>query len=806
MTDLVATLRDALGDALGATLVAVRCDQSGIVRFDLRVGEGGSVRLELAPHAAGREHLVDLDLGQLSYQSLQGDADGPALARAFAAHVDRWREPLLERLPHLAPAPAATPTARVVELTPAGFDALLDAHDRALLEARTGFALRAATALPGTAGLRLAFASLDGARSVVLRAARHAQSVECFARCGELAIAYVEQHPIVRERPDLAAAALCSLLVARLRAGGPVALRVAAPLGATAGGRDVARWIGRETVPGWRVDALEATSRGELACVVTRGEAFVRFFLGAPVAGAPAPLFRGASGDRFGAVTRDVAEGVARESAEALLAAREGIASLLPHLAIEPHGGASPRDDVATMPLTPAAVAARLAPAVTLDGPPWNGYVLRGIALAAPLEADALALDALTLDWEPQRGGSRLRLAVGHARALPHPFGRVGELAVALRGESARPEGEALPWAEARLGSALLARFAATAPSGLRVRVVDALDDIADVALPRRPRAAPRDASARLELHLASECGQRCTFCGVRPYADPVDNGRAQLDAHRARLRLARAEGLQRVAINGFDPATFSHFLDLVAAARAEGFTHLDVMGTARPFADPVFRRRFFELGPAEGAVFVPLYGATAAVHDAVTGAPGSFVEASAALDGLLADGGTARVRVWTVITPRNVAEAVALTELVEARGLRLAVKLAYPTPGDGALAEYDASALTESAVVRRMLDDARDADARALVTTVLQSCVVHPCVLASAGVAPAPRGDRRRPALPGVDGSPASLPMLGRARATIATVPCPHAQRCSLADACPASHYARYATLFGLDEFAPPD
>jgi pyruvate/2-oxoacid:ferredoxin oxidoreductase beta subunit len=37
-----------------------------------------------------------------------------------------------------------------------------------------------------------------------------------------------------------------------------------------------------------------------------------------------------------------------------------------------------------------------------------------------------------------------------------------------------------------------------------------------------------------------------------------------------------------------------------------------------------------------------------------------------------------------------------------------------------------------------------------------------------------------------------------------VATVPCPHLDRCALATTCAGEHYAVYSDLFGLDEFTP--
>ena len=136
-----------------------------------------------------------------------------------------------------------------------------------------------------------------------------------------------------------------------------------------------------------------------------------------------------------------------------------------------------------------------------------------------------------------------------------------------------------------------------------------------------------------------------------------------------AEVRAAARRGLRRSRINGVDPLRFSKILEVIEALRAEGFAHLDVLGPNRRFADPSFRHAFLQRAPRQVRVVMPLYGVSEAVHDRVTGAPGSQAEALAAMAALVRDLGSDSVALSTVITAENVDEFAAIVDFALARG-----------------------------------------------------------------------------------------------------------------------------------------
>ena len=283
--------------------------------------------------------------------------------------------------------------------------------------------------------------------------------------------------------------------------------------------------------------------------------------------------------------------------------------------------------------------------------------------------------------------------------------------------------------------------------------------------------------------------------------------------------RKARAHLPAAVRCAAWDPdkeGAWFQELEVVDAVTSYGFPKMSVYSTCRPLADPDFRREFLRRAPAELMVTVPLYGVTAATHDAVTNTPGSFADAHAAFVGLLADAGPSRVAMSTVVVRQNLHELTQLAALARAKGVSFHPHLPYPmrqTTRD----PYADSALRESDIVEHFvthLDDALRRDLRDHLSA-LGNLIPHPCLLWRA---------ERKHRLPvfGARAVDAQLPLTGTEyRSTqiahgasadggqgdafaVATVSCPHATRCALAPVCPTEHYRVYESLYGLAEFEP--
>lgn len=488
-------------------------------------------------------------------------------------------------------------------------------------------------------------------------------------------------------------------------------------------------------------------------------------------------------------------------------------------------GGEAPPAAREEVYFDPPGVADLLGPELAVDGAPVAGFALRAIYLPAVGKRVAQDFRAYVLEFaDPDTAEAvRLRLAAG---AEGECFGRAGELSVAVLGFT--QDLDALPPRVASLCSWVLALLQLKSFEGLRVRVPADASEVRALAHPAERNPAGAEAAAgpegapapgppaALNLAIDTECGQRCSFCSVKAYVRPLDEGAAALDRVRVQLRMARERGVREVRLNGIDPLTFSRVLEVLDAVLECGFEKLSVYSPCRRLADARFRREFLARMPREFTISVPLYGVTAAAHEAVTNAPGSFAEVMAALDGLCAELPPGHVAVSTVVVRQNVDEFAAVVAFARARGLGVHPHLPYPmrqTTRD----PYADSALREGDVVDRVVERVAAAPAgeRAAVLNALGAAVPHPCLLWRA---------ERRTRLPvfGARTVDERKPLAGteyRARAivhdaqgdgsqenafAVATVPCPHAERCALAPVCPGEHYAVYGALHGLGEFAP--
>lgn len=561
-----------------------------------------------------------------------------------------------------------------------------------------------------------------------------------------------------------------------------------------------------------------------------------------------ATRFGGVYYKRHTGLTEREAGDAARAFAKLLDEGGFPLASHFPHLALGPNPGPAERRRLLQLASTqlralpgathdgdplpdtrdelyfdPPGLAEFLAPELTVDGAPLAGHVLRAIYLPAVGKRQELDLRHYVLEFVRPDTAESVRLRLG-ANTHDEGFGRCGALSLSLLGFT--QDLDAVPPQVASLCSWVLAllQLKHTPTTVLRVpdraEAVRALSHPPDraapstITTPTTTTHAPRPTA--LNLAIDTECGQRCAFCSVKAYVRPIDEGDRALENIRVQLRAAREQGVREVRINGIDPLTFSRILEVVDAVTSYGFPKMSVYSTCRPLADPEFRREFLRRAPAELMVTVPLYGVTAATHDAVTNTPGSFADAHAAFVGLLAEAGASRVAMSTVVVRQNLHELTQLAALARAKGVSFHPHLPYPmrqTTRD----PYADSALRESDIVEHFvthLDDALRRDLRDHLSA-LGNLIPHPCLLWRA---------ERKHRLPvfGARAVDAQLPLTGTEyRSTqiahgasadggqadafaVATVACPHATRCALAPVCPTEHYRVYESLYGLTEFEP--
>jgi MoaA/NifB/PqqE/SkfB family radical SAM enzyme len=192
----------------------------------------------------------------------------------------------------------------------------------------------------------------------------------------------------------------------------------------------------------------------------------------------------------------------------------------------------------------------------------------------------------------------------------------------------------------------------------------------------------------RLEFHITYQCPERCTFCSeetrMADYsAFPVTFGRV------ARVLREQAErGVEAVHFTGGEPTIHPQFVEILQLARKLGMrTSIGTIGTR--LSDPGFAAR--ALPYLDEALF-SLHGPDAAVHDAQTRRPGSFVRLSRAMELARQQPGF-RLFVNTVLVRNNAAHIVETVRLANERGAELIV-VSNVTPEGAGEAGYPALTL----------------------------------------------------------------------------------------------------------------
>ncbi len=506
-------------------------------------------------------------------------------------------------------------------------------------------------------------------------------------------------------------------------------------------------------------------------------------------------------------IERQAAADLCRRFGRALDQETASEAGLLPHRRVRLSGVAGDAfaavADVApthTLELTASGVSAWLAPELTVGGPAFAGWQLQ-----APLHArnvEGRPVIALTL----ARDGDAVPLLVTEQDTALPTFGVAGALAVSL--VDARLAGGNVPAHVALITSWLLVLLARK--QGPTFALLAAPPEGDETGLSERPNAPTQWAN----LVIDTECGQSCTFCTIKTYLQPTDRGTAGLNTYRRFLQTARDNGAKHVRLNGIDPLTFSRVLDTVRTIDELGFDSMHVYSPAGRFADASFAAAFVQAAPRQTRVYIPLYGASAEVHDGVTGSAGSFgrvLTGIANLRAAKAPGKETQLHLATVVTAGNLHGLAELQRLADELELPLGARLAYPMRRT-VVDAYSQVAVRESALMGWLLrarDTLSEARSHRLTQLVLDA-LPHPCIIAAQApelVALGPPGGHRPSPLTGtrsttdVDEGEDDEGGLFIA----ATHPCEHVSNCSLSHRCCGEFYADYVRLYGTDEFQPP-
>lgn len=440
---------------------------------------------------------------------------------------------------------------------------------------------------------------------------------------------------------------------------------------------------------------------------------------------------------------------------------------------------------------------ALLGPEVRLGEELTEGWVAQDVYPTSHI-SDALER-TLELVLELRREGEApLRVTFGRRRDDRPSFGQGEHLAMSYLTGGREPPG-------ASTALSLLAFLLALRDdASLEVEVPAAHEVLPPRALPAGPA---EDDAGVLNLAIDAACAQACAFCAVqrvRPPIDPKDETRvARL---RADLRSNRAAGVRRLRLNGYDPLAHPAAVDLLEEAKSLGYRHVTVFSPCTRLADAEFRARVVDALPEGRLICVPVYGASAEVHDAVVGRPGAFELVRAAIDGLREALERDELRLTTVVVKENLRELGAISALARTLGLEHHAQLAYPTT-EAADDPWRDAAPTFTEVAEELARLHREGAPRPVEVRGLVPCVLKRA-MGDAPVLDWLHAPDEPPLVPGTESrNPREQHRareITKAAFHSSTVPCPHTDRCALRPACPAEVLRSQAERDGLDELAP--
>ncbi len=165
--------------------------------------------------------------------------------------------------------------------------------------------------------------------------------------------------------------------------------------------------------------------------------------------------------------------------------------------------------------------------------------------------------------------------------------------------------------------------------------------------------------SDKINIRVNWACNQRCRFCWVDFDWTPPTR-----ETVFDQLRENRELGHKWVVFTGGEPTLVPWLPEAVLEARQSGFSWVQIQSNGVHLADEKLRSSLVESGLTHA--LISLHGASAAVSDGITQAPGTFVRSVAGIDGLVADG--VDVSLSHVLTRKNIGETLDFAHFVSER------------------------------------------------------------------------------------------------------------------------------------------
>ena len=320
------------------------------------------------------------------------------------------------------------------------------------------------------------------------------------------------------------------------------------------------------------------------------------------------------------------------------------------------------------------------------------GFAVEAADPAELLPFDVAAGAVLALERAARHAGVAVRMSAGDplppCAFEPHPRSRVTRLYAMTKGAPARPGYTHLAACATcnlqercpGVAQSHVARFGVPAMHPVaddrtrrRLTVISSIDDQMARELTSRHVSADENGSSSYEetVRIIFRCNQSCTFCFVSTHLPSPPPEMVE-----AAIRTAAARSY-RIALSGGEPTLEPRLVDWVRLARSLSTGQIALQTNALRLDDASLVARLEEAGLDEA--FVSLHGATPAVSDAVTEAPGTFVRTVVGIDNLHAS--NIKVMLNYVVCEKNRHELVDHVRVMASRWPKATLNLSFVGP-----------------------------------------------------------------------------------------------------------------------------
>ncbi|MBL4687528.1 MAG: radical SAM protein [Nannocystaceae bacterium] len=277
-------------------------------------------------------------------------------------------------------------------------------------------------------------------------------------------------------------------------------------------------------------------------------------------------------------------------------------------------------------------------------------------------------------------------------------------------------------------------------------------------------------------IRINFRCNQACRFCFVSTHLPSASDDRVT-DA----IVGAASQGAI-VVLSGGEPTLNPKLAQWVSLAKQHGAPEVELQSNAIRLADPEHALALADAGVDRA--FVSLHAATEQTSDALTGAPGTFLQTLAGIDALTAT--AIAVRINYVLCRPNAAEFPAFVDLVAKRWPNAAITVSFVSMSTDLVPRTAALVPRYNEVLPALREGVRRAAAHGVDVEGFDSMCGIPLCLAPV---PAARFRELPPPPSDYDGGEFVHP--------------PPCQRCSLNKQCFGLRRG-YAELYGWDELRP--